>query len=244
LKLITIDGYGQTDRGLVRANNEDAFVIDAAAGFSLVADGMGGAAAGELAAQIFAETAVELFENSHHGSEGSAFEKVQQAFQQANQNILDHVDAYPEHKGMGCTAELAVFCDTGIVIGHMGDSRTYRFRKGKLQQLTRDHSLVQAQIDQGVITANEARSSSLRHIILRAVGVDERPALDLFLSRGYSGDLFLQCTDGLSDMLEDQRIAQLLAAPSGLAQKAQHLVDAALAAGGKDNITVVVLEVR
>jgi serine/threonine protein phosphatase PrpC len=242
-QLITIDGYGLTDPGLVRANNEDAFVIDAAAGFGLVSDGMGGAAAGELAAQIFSETAVEIFNSRDRRSQSAAVEKIRQTFQLANQRILDHVEAHPEHKGMGCTAELAVFCDTGFVIGHMGDSRTYRWRKGSLQQLTRDHSLVQEQIEQGIITADEARFHSLRHVILRAVGVDERPALDLLKGEARSGDLFLLCSDGLSDMLEDQWIAQILAESSGLTQKSQRLVEAALTAGGKDNVTVVIIEV-
>jgi protein phosphatase len=242
--LITIDGYGQTDPGLVRTNNEDAYVIDSGSGFSLVVDGMGGAAAGELAAQIFADTAVEVFENSRQRTQSAAAEKVQQVFQLANRKILDHVAAYPEHKGMGCTAELVVFCNSGFVIGHMGDSRTYRWRKGILQQLTRDHSLVQEQIDQGIITANEARSHSLRHIILRAVGVHEQPALDLLMGQADLADLFLLCSDGLSDMLEDQRIAHILAESAGLDRKSQHLIDAALAAGGKDNVTVVIIEVR
>jgi protein phosphatase len=144
---------------------------------------------------------------------------------------------------MGCTAELLAFTDTGYVIGHMGDSRTYRLRQGSLKQLTKDHSLVQDQIDQGLITEEQARSHRMRNIILRAVGVRPSPALDTLRGPIFSGDLFLLCSDGLTDLIEDRDILRVLLPDGHIASKADQLVDMANAAGGKDNITVVLAQV-
>lgn len=239
-----IDFIGKTDVGLIRPNNEDAFVVDKEAGFCLVADGMGGAAAGETASDIFAKTAADIFSSLVPQTEQDVLECVQNTFLQANDRILSHVSKHPEHQGMGCTAELLAFTDPGFVIGHMGDSRTYRFRDGTLKQLTKDHSLVQDQIDQGIITAEQARTHSMRNVILRAVGVRPSPALDTLRGPVYQGDLFLLCSDGLTDLIEDAEINNILKMDSDLAFKAENLVELAIKAGGKDNITVVLAGVR
>ncbi len=234
-----IEFIGKTDMGRIRSNNEDIFLLNTDAGFCLVADGMGGAAAGEMASQIFAQTAADLFSGRTPANEQELVDRVQNTFLQANDRILDHVGANPDHKGMGCTAELLAFTATGFVIGHMGDSRTYRLRQGILKQLTKDHSLVQDQIDQGMITAEQARSHRMRNVILRAVGVRPSPALDTLRGPIFAGDLFLLCSDGLTDLVEDERIVQVLLAQGDLAGKAEQLVELANHAGGKDNITVV-----
>jgi len=234
-----INFVGKSDSGLKRTNNEDCFMVRSELGFCLVADGMGGAAAGEIASRIFAETTLEIFSNSAGRSEKETIELVQRAFNFANERILSHVKKNPHHKGMGCTAELMAFSDKGFVIGHMGDSRTYCLRDGQLKQLTQDHSLVQNQIDQRLITPAEARKHPLRNVILRAVGIKKKLALDLIRGITFSGDLFLLCSDGLSDMVDDNQIRNILFPTAPLFQKVEKLIESANAAGGYDNITVV-----
>jgi PPM family protein phosphatase len=239
-----INFSGKTDTGLVRINNEDAFVIEPDIGLCLVADGMGGGAAGELASRIFAESTLEAFLDYGDPSEQKVVENVKKAFQMANQKILDYVSQNSIQESMGCTAELIVFTGEGFVLGHMGDSRTYKFRNGILKQLTKDHSLVQDQIDMGVITPEQARNHNLRHVILRAVGAEENLALDLIRGKTYPGDLFLLCSDGLTDMVEDDLIGQVLNSAGSLSQKAEKLIELAKSEGGEDNITVVLSEIQ
>jgi len=238
-----INFVGKSDSGLKRTNNEDRFMVRSELGFCLVADGMGGAAAGEIASRIFAETTLELFSSFAGRSEKETIELVQRAFNLANERILSHVKKNPHHKGMGCTAELMAFSDKGFVIGHMGDSRTYCLRDGQLKQLTLDHSLVQNQIEQGLITPAEARNHPLRNVILRAVGIKKKLALDLIRGIMFSGDLFLLCSDGLSDMVDDNHIRNILFPTAPLLQKAEKLIESANAAGGYDNITVVLASI-
>ena len=231
--------FGKTDKGLVRSNNEDIFLIKSELYFCLVADGMGGAAAGEVASAIFAESALKVFSNLKKQSSKELNLLVQETFQTANTEILRHIRQNPNHSGMGCTAELLAFYDRGFVAGHMGDSRIYRLRKGILKQLTKDHSFVQEQLDQGLITAAEARTHPRRNMILRAVGIDKHPALDILRGEILRGDLFLLCSDGLSDMVEDTLIENSLAGSETLEKKVIGLIDSAKTAGGRDNITVV-----
>ncbi|MBT8372930.1 MAG: protein phosphatase 2C domain-containing protein, partial [Deltaproteobacteria bacterium] len=148
---------GKTDVGLKRKNNEDAFVLSPELNFCLVADGMGGAAAGEVASTIFAETAREIFSGNTDRSEKEIIHRVQKAFNFANQKIQKDVIRNPDHRGMGCTAELLAFSDEGFVLGHIGDSRTYRLRNRQLEQLTQDHTLVQQQIEEGLISPDRIK---------------------------------------------------------------------------------------
>lgn len=240
----TMTCYGASDVGRKRSNNEDAFVVRADLGLCAVADGMGGAAAGELASRIFTETTLEVFSNAHAESGADRAALVQKAFVTANERILAHVSRHPAHKGMGCTAELLCFSADGFVLGHMGDSRTYRLRNGDLKQLSSDHSLVQEQVDQGVITADEATSHPMRNIILRAVGVKESVALDLLKGKIFQGDQFLLCSDGLTDMVGDTAIKQVLSSGQTPAKKVETLIGLANQAGGKDNITVVIAQIN
>lgn len=240
--MLEIISSGKTDRGLRRANNEDAFLVKPELGFCLVADGMGGAAAGELASQIFSETALEVFSSSARSALDPA-DRVQQSFILANERILKHTDEIPEHKGMGCTAELIAFSGNKFILGHMGDSRTYRFKNRQLKQLSQDHSLVQDQLDKGLITPEEAKKHTMKNVILRAVGVDETPALDLVRGSLSPGDLFLLCSDGLTDMVEDSGILEVLASSAMLERKTGKLIELAKAGGGRDNITVVLIEI-
>jgi len=241
--MLKVNYFGMTDVGLMRPNNEDTFLIKPDIGFCLVSDGMGGAVAGELASRIFTETALEVFSADSDQSENRTLEKVKKAFRSAHERILTHVEGNPHHQGMGCTAELIAFHEQGFAIGHIGDSRIYRLRNGQLKQLTKDHSLVQDQIDQGLITPTEAKKHSLRNVILRAVGINENLALDILKGKTYSGDLFLLCSDGLTDMVDDHLIGQVLYSDIALPQKTEKLIEMAISAGGKDNTTVVLAEI-
>jgi protein phosphatase len=234
---------GQTDVGLKRANNEDAFMVRSDLNFCLVADGMGGAAAGELASRYFAESCLKLFSKARADSISGLLLLVQKAFQVANKCILNHVEQEPRHKGMGCTAELMAFCDEGFVLGHVGDSRTYRFRNGEFTQLTHDHSLVQNMVDQGMISSEEARYHSHRNVILRAVGIEENLSLDLIKGKAMPGDIYLLCSDGLTDMVDDDRIKTALSSTASLPEKADACISLAKQAGGTDNITIVLARV-
>jgi len=234
---------GKTDTGIRRLDNEDAIVIMSELDLCALADGMGGAAAGELASQFFADAVVETFAAVGQRSEQEIVGLVEKTYRAANERILLHVSNNPEHKGMGCTAELLVFLDHGYVLGHVGDSRTYLFRSGQLKRLTNDHSVVQSQLDQGLINAAEARKHPMRNVILRAVGTNEVLAFDLIRGRIQLGDLFLLCSDGLTDMVDDAVLREVLGADLPLLQKVDQLVDLANSAGGHDNITVILGEV-
>lgn len=234
---------GKTDIGLRRSNNEDAFIISPELGFCLAADGMGGAAAGELASKIFADTVLEIFADSTDQSEKEILYRVKKAFSFANEKILDDATQNPNHEGMGCTAELLAFCGDGFALGHVGDSRTYRFRNGQLRQLTQDHTLVQEQIEEGLISSENIRNHPLRNVILRALGQERELALDLLRGKILPGDLFLLCSDGLTDMVQDDQIQEILSSDIDIHRKADKLVESAKAAGGKDNITVVLVAI-
>jgi protein phosphatase len=230
---------GQTDIGRRRENNEDAFVVSEELGFCLATDGMGGAAAGEMASRIFVETTVEVFTALQATSQEATVNCVRHAFGLSNHKILTQATSCPENKGMGCTAELLAFHDDGFVLGHVGDSRTYRFRRGRLEQLTEDHTLVQQQFAEGLIDAQGARSHPLRNVILRAVGLQDDLSLDLLQGRLVPEDIILLCSDGLSDMLTDEQISDVLATGTDISTIAATLIERANAAGGDDNITVV-----
>lgn len=239
-----MESYGKTDRGLNRSKNEDIFYVDSQKGFCFVADGMGGAAAGELASLIFERSARELLIKFPDRLKFETEELVKAVFQTANSRILRHVEEYPFHKGMGCTAELLVYNTKEIVLGHVGDSRIYQYRNGNLKQLTRDHSLVQEQLEQGLITRKEAKKHPLRSVILQAVGIHERILPDIIKIIPQVNDIFLICSDGLTEMVSDDRICEVLASGESIKNKVQVLIDMANAAGGYDNITVVLCRFR
>jgi protein phosphatase len=234
---------GKTDIGLRRSNNEDVFVTSPELGFCLAADGMGGAAAGDLASSILADTALEVFTQATDRSEKEIAYRVKKTFYFANERMLEHVAQKPNHKGMGCTAELLAFTDGGFIIGHVGDSRTYRFRKGELEQLTQDHTLVQEQVEQGLIPPDTVRNHPFRNIILRAVGQDNELALDLLRGKILPGDLFLLNSDGLTDMIQDDQIREILTTDVDIHRKVDELIESAKDAGGIDNITVVLVAI-
>jgi serine/threonine protein phosphatase PrpC len=236
--------FGKSDNGLRRAENEDTFAVVPEVSLFLVADGMGGEAAGELASRIFADAAMEIFSTTQADSEDERLDLVQRAFSLAHDRIREHVSKHPHHGGMGCTAELLSFVGESCLLGHVGDSRTFRYRDRILRQLTRDHSLIQDQLDQGLITSAEARKHPLRNVVLRAVGVNDNLGVDLLKGNIQPGDVFLLCSDGLTDMVDEAAIAAVLGSPLTCVEKGDRLIDLAKAAGGYDNITVVLCEVE
>lgn len=242
--IINISSCCHTDPGLVRSHNEDTFFANDEEGFFLVADGMGGAAAGEVASGLIKDTVKELFSSNMNCSQAEVHKLVLECFQMANSRMLAHVAEVPSHSGMGCTAELLAFSDNDFFLGHVGDSRTYRLRNGNLEQLTKDHTLVQVQEDQGLITREEAKTHSLRSVILRVVGNSKKLDVNVIHGSALPRDIFLLCTDGLSTMVEDKKIKEILAYDGPLALKATMLVDQANYAGGRDNVSVVLVEVQ
>lgn len=242
--VFTIKACCESDRGLVRSYNEDTCLVNNEDFYYLVADGMGGEAAGEIASGLFRDTVSELFSATPGRLLGSNAlqELVVECFQSANVRILAHVEQEPAHEGMGCTAELLAFRNNHIVIGHVGDSRTYRFRNRELVQLTTDHSLVQEQADLGLINRKQARTHALRNLILRVVGGSADLEVDLIGSDVVPGDIFLLCTDGLTSMVADEQVHDILSRDMEPQVKATMLTDLAKFNGGADNITVALVE--
>jgi len=241
--MLQVHSFGQSDIGLKRSNNEDAFLCRPDLAIWAVADGMGGAASGEVASKIFVDTALEVFSAAGHPTERDNYFLIQETYRLANKRILTWARNDPRYQGMGCTAELLAVSDQNFVIGHVGDSRTYRFRQGELKQLTRDHSFIQDQVDQGLMTLEEAQRHSLRNVILRAVGIEETLAVDLTRGKGIPGDFFLLCSDGLTSTVDDRSVQEVISLPLSLSQKVERLIHLAKLAGGDDNITVVLCEV-
>ena len=241
---ITIELHAAVDPGRARSNNEDAVATDAVVSLAVLADGMGGYNAGEVASNmatnfIGAELGRWLREASLQASEAEVRRAMDICVDNANRAIFNAANSNPQYAGMGTTLVVALFRDSRLIVGHVGDSRAYRLRSGRLQQITRDHSLLQEQIDAGLITPEQAAFSSNKNLVTRAVGVEDTVLLETHLHDVAPGDLYLLCSDGLSDMLDDATIGQLLHPGEALALTACSLIEAANDAGGRDNISVI-----
>ena len=244
-----VEFFCATDIGRARSGNEDAVAVEESVALAVLADGMGGYNAGEVAstrATSFIKTELGrwLHEAAGHASDADVRRALDICVDNANRAIFNAANSNPQYAGMGTTLVVAVFRDGRLLMGHVGDSRGYRLRAGKLTQITRDHSLLQEQIDAGLITAEQAAYSSNKNLVTRAVGVEDTVLLEMHLHEVQPGDLYLMCSDGLSDMLDDESIAQLLGAHGSLEDAAGGLIDAANEAGGKDNISVVLARAR
>lgn len=239
----------QTDPGLQRENNEDAFSIDEGHGVAVLADGMGGYNAGEVASSM-AATIINT-EMSRWLAQAGAVATVQDIRRaleicvgNANASVYRAANSNAHYAGMGTTLVTGVFRGADLVLGHIGDSRCYRLRQGVMTQITKDHSLLQEQIDAGLLTPEQAAVSVNKNLVTRALGVDDTVLLELHEHTVEPGDLYLMCSDGLSDMVRDGDIAKLLQLPQGLEPRARALVEAANAQGGRDNITVLLVQVE
>ncbi|HXV33815.1 MAG TPA: Stp1/IreP family PP2C-type Ser/Thr phosphatase [Gaiellaceae bacterium] len=232
------ESTGRTDPGRVRRRNEDAFVIDPP--LFAVADGMGGAQAGEVASRLTAAA----FREYHEADDLPPDERVQSIIQEANRRIYERAHADSGFSGMGTTVTAALLLGGRVTIGHVGDSRAYRIRDGALEQLTDDHSLVGDLMRSGRLTPEEAEAHPQRSVITRALGTDPEVDVDTVTVDVRPGDLFLLCSDGLTTMVGDEDILGILAAAPTLDDAARELVRAANTGGGEDNVTVVLFRVE
>ncbi len=236
--------YTKTDPGRARENNEDSVAYDENTRLAVLADGMGGYNAGEIAsgmatAFIKSEMARWLTEAGSQAKPKEVRRAVEICVENANRSIYNAANSNAQYSGMGTTLVVAAFQGDKVLMGHIGDSRCYRLRGGSFQQITKDHSLLQEQIDAGLLTAEQAATSSYKNLVTRALGVDDSVALDLNEHDVESGDLYLMCSDGLSDMVEDAEIAEILGAAQNLDEIAEKLVAVANDHGGRDNISVL-----
>lgn len=235
----------RTDTGRMRQRNEDACLFDADACWAVLADGMGGYQGGDVAARIVVDSVVGLLRASGASSVSQMLAELRQATLQANTDVIRAARQDRALHGMGLTVVAARFHDNTLMVSHVGDSRMYRYRPDELVQLTRDHSLLQEQVDGGMMSADAARIAPGRSLLTRALGVEPAVVPDVALHEVRVGDMYLLCSDGLTDMLEDDDIAlvcETLAANLDLA--ADHLVQLANDRGGRDNITVILIKVQ
>jgi len=244
----------RSDAGRVRRNNEDAVLTDPALGLAVLADGMGGHNAGEVASNM-AITALgselahafrqQPLEVGAAGPAGRVRTVLLDIIIRTNAAIHMAAKSNPRFSGMGTTLVAVQFYDNRLAVAHIGDSRLYRLRSHALEQLTRDHSLLQEQIDQGLIAPELARFAPHRNLVTRALGVDSTVQTELAEHAVEPGDLYLLCSDGLTDMVEDAEIAAVLdAATDNLPQCAAQLLEKANTHGGRDNVSVILARIR
>jgi protein phosphatase len=252
---IPLDVAGLSHPGMVRSHNEDTIFVDAVAGIAVLADGMGGYSAGEVASGIAVNVVSNgLMPELKSGRDVSKVDVqsglthgallLQQQIAAANKGIYEAAQARPECAGMGTTIVTAVFCGNRISIGHIGDSRCYRMRGEKFEQLTHDHSLLQEQIDSGVLTPEQAKYSLNKNLVTRALGIEAIVPADIVEYRLEANDIYLLCSDGLTDMVDPEVIHTIVDEKrSDLALAAAELIDIANQNGGRDNISVVLARV-
>ena len=240
-----------SDTGQKRPHNEDSAVTSAAVGLAVVADGMGGYKAGEVASAIAAKCIIDKIEigleQAHqtppNGSEyRPESELIREAITEANTHIFQTAQTVQQCQGMGTTVVAILLYDNVATIAHVGDSRIYRLRDDELQQVTNDHSLVQELIDRGFFTAEEAEANTPKNLVTRALGIDGTVDVDILEEPVKPNDIYLLCSDGLNDMVNDEEIRLTLSKYSGnLHEAATELVRLANEMGGKDNISVVLV---
>jgi protein phosphatase len=246
---------GLSDVGLQREHNEDSFAILSEHELYVVADGMGGHRAGDVASRMATETIVEFFRATaaedvtwpfHFDARLSEEEnRLMTAIRLANRQIVEQSSRSREHHGMGTTVVGCLFSPTKgkMFIGHVGDSRAYRVRGGVIQQMTRDHSLINDYLLAMPELTEEQRSELPKNVITRALGMQEQVTVDLQSDDAQNGDLYVLCSDGLSGMVEDDEIRQIVTETDDLQEACRRLIAAANENGGEDNITAVVVRV-
>lgn len=238
---------GLSDRGRMREGNEDAIATRPELGVAVLADGMGGHRAGEVASQMAVDIVTRHLAESLSNKNGSARDPepvVSEAIRLANSAIYDAAQARPECQGMGSTIVVVLFSARKLCVGHVGDSRLYRLHEGRLEQLTRDHSVIQELVNRGLFTPEEARQSVAKNLVTRALGVERGIVPDVSERRLQPGDVYLLCSDGLNDVLGDEEIAEILARHGDdLDAAARHMVERANERGGPDNISVILARV-
>ncbi len=231
-----------SEAGRVRAHNEDTAAVDSEYGFAVVADGMGGHRSGEVASRMALDLVVERLRGEIQ--QATPLQFAEQVIVEANQVIHAAASQQSGCSGMGTTLALALFHDKHVALLHVGDSRIYRLRGGRLQLLTRDDSLLHDQVELGMIAAEDASDSHNRHMVTQALGISASVTVHVQEEDLQSGDVFLLCTDGLSDLVEESDIELIVdSLKTNLSLAASHLVQLANDSGGYDNITVALVRV-
>ena len=247
--------FSQTHPGMVRSHNEDSVACEPACGLVALADGMGGYNAGEVASGI--AVSVVVTEVSHGLLNASPVELggkdgeelgvllLRDNIRKANASIFHAAQSQPQYAGMGTTIVSGLFYDNRVAVGHVGDSRMYRLRGEALETITRDHSLLQEQIDSGMISVADARLSKNKNLVTRAVGIDADVEPEIHVHDVLVGDIYLLCSDGLNDMVEDDDIqSTLYALQNNLPLAASQLIQMANDNGGRDNVSVILVKVK
>ncbi len=246
---------GISDAGCIRTNNEDCITWNTELGLAILADGMGGAKAGEIASRIAAETILkevrdninQLFAKPTIATNGEHYSQAGlilfNALHKANKVILGIAEDQLECKGMGATTVVTLFHNNKVAVGHVGDSRLYLLRNGVLRQMTEDHTVIFELVKSGLYTRNQAEESVNRNIVTRAVGVTKDLRVDILEESALPDDIFMLCSDGLTDLVPDSEIQEMLEAGNKLSYSAQKLVDLAKKYGGNDNISLLLIRV-
>ena len=235
----------RTDVGMIRSGNEDNFTVDASPtrGIFIVADGMGGHAAGEVASEMAVRIVQRELAPVRDLDGEDVVQMVATALKRANRAIHDRTLTETDKQGMGTTVSALLLAGSRYLIGQVGDSRVYLLRAGSLTQLTKDHSYVQEQVDAGFLTPEQARYHPYSNVITRCVGAGQDVEPDIYRGEVREGDLFLVASDGLTGMVDDRRLAQLLNSRAEPDRKVQSLIAEANGRGGLDNITAIIVQV-
>jgi protein phosphatase len=247
-----IEIVGQSHTGLKRSHNEDCIGTDLTAGLVALADGMGGYKAGEVASALAINTLVvditdRLATIEHKDNDVQEFTPesilAREIVEKSNDIIYQTALAQPQYKGMGTTLVMALFYDNRVTVAHVGDSRMYRFRSGTLEQITVDHTLMQELIERGFYTREEARNSMNKNLVTRALGIDPEVQVDIQEDLVLKNDIFLLCSDGLNDMVEDEEIRLTIKENAdNLEEAAKKLIQQANDNGGNDNVSVILVK--
>lgn len=235
----------RSDVGMIRSGNEDNFFAesDERRGVFVVADGMGGHAAGEVASEMAVQIVSRQLMQIQTVLAEDAGQRVAQSLKDANRAIYERMLAEVDKQGMGTTVSVLMLSDDQFLIGQVGDSRVYLLRDGALRQVTKDHSYVQEQVDAGLLTPEQARYHPYSNVITRCCGANESVEADVYRGAVLPGDVFLVASDGLTGMVDDRRLQQLLLARSGPSRVVDALIAEANGRGGLDNITAIVVQV-
>jgi protein phosphatase len=233
---------GLTDPGLIRTVNQDDYHIDPDGRFFIVADGMGGHAGGQEASKLATE-AIQAHLDEHWQSQVASEELIEQAFYKANQSILQDQQNHPERPDMGTTAVVFMFRQGQSWCAHVGDSRLYRLRSSTLEQITEDHTWVARAMKAGDLTPEQARTHQWRHVLSQCLGRKDLQQVDVQMMDVQPGDRLLLCTDGLTEELSDNLISSYIQPRLDGEEAAAMLIESAKEKGGRDNITVVIVEV-
>ncbi|HEU5050230.1 MAG TPA: Stp1/IreP family PP2C-type Ser/Thr phosphatase [Gemmatimonadales bacterium] len=234
----------RTDVGIVRSGNEDNYLMLADRGIFIVADGMGGHAAGEVASEMAVRIISRELGSLRGQSDEEVGERLRQAIRSANEAIFGRTLAEHDKRGMGTTVTVLTLLPHRYLIGQVGDSRAYLLRDGSLLQLTKDHSYVQEQVDAGLLTPEQARVHPYSNVITRCVGAGMEVTPDIYFGHLQSGDLVLLASDGLTGMLEDEQLLKILQSEGGPQKWVDRMISEANRRGGLDNITAIVVRIE